>query len=153
MKYKNTTPESDNRFDERQVLERGNAFRNAYIALAVAMLVCYFAKDCFEVNLVDDSSIMLGCLWVSAVAFAVTMIVKDAYDGIHEGKSSILVTIMGIVGCFMLVVEIIKAVRGTFVFYSTAGILVSAVGMLTICIIYWIKRKRDRKHDSTEEKS
>lgn len=153
MKYKNTMPEQDNRFDERQILERGNAFRNGYIALAAAMLVCYFVKDGFEVDLADDSSILLGCIWVSAVVFAVTMIVKNAYDGIHEGRNSILVTFMGAVGFFMLVFEIIKAVRGTFVFYSTAGILVSAVGMLTICIIYWIKRKRDRKQDSTEEKA
>ena len=153
MKHKNKTYEPDDRFDERQVLERGNAFRNGYIALAAAMLVCFFVRDCCEVNLVDDSSILLVCLWVSAAVFAVTMIVKDAYDGIHEGRSSILVTFMGAVGSFMLVVEIIKAVRGTFAFYSAAGILVSAVGMLTICIVYWFERQRDKKQDSTEEKT
>lgn len=155
MKQKNIKDimsEPDNRFDERQVLERGNAFRNGYIALAAAMLVCYFVKDCFEVNLVDDSSILLVCLWVSAVVFAVTMIVKDAYDGIHEGRNLMVITVMGAVGCFMLVVEIIKAVRGTFAFYSTAGVLISAVGMLTICIVYWVKRRRDKKQDSVTEK-
>ena len=153
MKHKNNAYEPDDRFDERQVLERGNAFRNGYIALAAAMLVCYFVKDCFEVNLVDDSSIMLGCIWVSAAVFAVTMIVKDAYDGIHEGRNCVIVTIMGATGFFILAMEIIKGIKGTLVFYSAAGNLVCAISLLTICTVYWVKRKHERERESTEEKS
>lgn len=126
-------------YDERQMIERGKASRNGYIALAAAMLACFFIKDCFEVDFIDDSSAVLCCLWVSAVAFAVTMIVKDAYDGVYEGRNSIVVTVMGAAGCFMLAAEMVSAARGTFVFYNSAGVLVSAVSMQTVCAVYWVK--------------
>lgn len=154
MKHKEKAePEqAEIRFDERQILERGKAFRNGYISLATAMLVCFLIKDCFEMNLVDDSSIMLACLWVSVVVFSVTMIVKNAYDGIHEGRNAVVVSFMGAAGFFILVIESIKGIRGTFVLFSAAGNLICAASMLTICAVYWAKRQRDRKRDNAEEK-
>ena len=41
-------------YDERQAIERGRAFRNGYLTLALAMLACFLIRACFEWNPIDD---------------------------------------------------------------------------------------------------
>lgn len=139
-------------YDERQILERGKAFRRGYISLAVAMLVCFFIKDCFELNFMDDASVMLTCLWVSVVITSVTMIVKNAYEGIYEGRNAIVVSGMGVAGAFVVLTEIIKGLRGNFVFYSDAGAISCGIGLLVIFTVYHVKKRQDRLKEIAREK-
>ncbi len=139
-------------YDERQILERGKAFRNGYISLAVAMLVCYFINSGLNHSMIDDFSQLLFCIWVSIVVVSVTMIVRNAYDGIYEGRNAVVVWVMGAAGIFILFAEIIKWFRGTLTFYSNAGTVFSGVSLLIICAVYSVKRQRDRKRDNSEEK-
>ncbi len=152
MMEKNKPELKEIRFDERQILERGKAWRNGYLSLAAAVLAFYFIKDCFEVRLpMNDFSVVMACIWVSAVVFCVTMIVRNAYDGVSDGRNAVAVSAMGAVGLFVLASEIVKGLEGTFVFYSSAGTVITAASLLTICAVYWVKRLRDRKRNAAAE--
>ncbi len=135
-------------YDERQILERGRAFRNGYISLFLSMLVCYFVKN-YEVKpLVDDFSAMVMCFWLSIVVISVTMIVRNAYDGIHEGRNAVIVSIMGALGLFALIVEIIKGFCGSFDFYSSTSTIFISVSLFVIFTVYRVKRWRDGKQET-----
>ena len=54
---KNSTLEKG--FDERQILERGRAFRNAYLTLAGALLLMFLMNDGFELYIFDGLALLI----------------------------------------------------------------------------------------------
>ena len=138
-------------YDERQAIERGKAFRNGYISLALAMFVCLFVRECCEWDPVDNYSMFLLCLWVSLAVVSVTLIVKNAYDGIYEGRNAATVWIMGVAGVICLIYETVSGVKGKFSFYHDIGALFSGICLVLIFVVYMVKRSTDRKLEKTEE--
>lgn len=54
---KNSTLEKG--FDERQILERGRAFRNAYLTLAGALLLMFLLNEGFELYIFDGLALLI----------------------------------------------------------------------------------------------
>lgn len=138
-------------YDERQAIERGRAFRNGYITLALAMLLCFLIRDCFEWNPIDDYSMFLFCIWTSLVVVSVNLILNNAYDGIYEGRNALAAWIMGFAGTVCLVGEAVRGVKGKFTFYNDFGTLFSGIGLITIFSVYMVKRSHDAKQEKTED--
>ena len=66
------TGSGDACYDERQSIERGNAFRNGYLSLLAAIAACYFLRDAIGWKPVDDGAAMLLCFWISVVTVSAT---------------------------------------------------------------------------------
>lgn len=94
---------------------------------------------------------LLLCLWISLAVVSVTLIVKNAYDGIYEGRNAAAVWVMGVAGAICLVYETVSAVKGRFTFYHDAGSLFSGICLVVIFAVYMTKRSNDRKLQKTEE--
>jgi hypothetical protein len=151
MMHRKKTGFADTRYDERQIIERGNAFRNGYLSLLAAVAICYFLRDIFGWEPVDGGSAMLLCIWISAVVISVTMIVKNAYDGIQEGWNSVAVWVMGATGMFCLVGVIVRGILGTFNWYDGGGAVFTSIGMLVIFIVYRVKQRRDKQAERADD--
>lgn len=138
-------------YDERQAIERGKAFRNGYISLVLAMFACFFIRECLEWNPVDNYSMLLLCLWISLSVVSVTLIVRNAYDGIYEGRNAVAVWVMGVAGTICLIYEVVSGIKGKFSFYHDIGALFSGVCLVLIFTVYMVKRSTDRKLEKAEE--
>lgn len=141
----------DQFYDERQALERGRAFRNGYLTLALAMLVCFLIRDYFEWNPIDDYSMFLFCIWISLVVVSVTLILKNAYDGIYEGRNAFAVWVMGFAGVACLVFESVRNAKGKLSLYNDFGTLFSGICLIIIFAVYMVKRSHDGKHEKAGE--
>lgn len=140
-------------YDERQAIERGKAFRNGYISMFATMLFCYLEKDCFRWNLLDDFSMLNFCTWVPLSVVSVTLILRNAYDGINEGYNVFGVWCMGLTGVFMLFVVADSVATGNFTVYHNSGFIFLGSGMIIIAAVYIVKRSIDRKREKKEEQS
>lgn len=67
-------------FDERQIAERGRAFRNAYLTMAAAMTVMFFINDVLEMYLFDSSAFYMMPTVLSLAVFMCTAVRKDAFE-------------------------------------------------------------------------
>lgn len=138
-------------YDERQTIERGKAFRNGYISVSAIVFVCYVGKDWFQWNLLDDFSMFMLCTCVPSAVVYVTLIVKNAYDGIYEGRSTVIAWCMGITGVFMLFVVADSVATGNFTVYHNSGFIFLGSGMIIIAAVYIVKRSIDRRCEKKEE--
>lgn len=138
-------------YDERQTIERGKAFRNGYLSMSVMLLICYLGKDWFRWDLLDDFSIFMLCGCVPAAIVSVTLIIKNAYDGIYEGRNTVTAWCMGASGVFVLLSVADSVVTGNFTIYHSSGLMLLGSEMILISAVYIVKRSIDRNCEKEEE--
>lgn len=138
-------------FDERQLIERGTAYRNAYIT-ALAGLVVYIMLDEFTGITFRLSESMNMVIFPSASAFLITAILRDAIEGINsknswKGIASIFIIAgisLAVCSCFdyigWLSSSSDKNMLDALISSCFAGACMAGVG-----IVYWIRQIAMRK--------
>lgn len=91
------------------------------------------------------------CTWVPLSVVSVTLIIKNAYDGIYEGHNVATAWCMGACGVFMLFVVADSAATGNFTVYHNSGFIFLGSGMIIIAVVYIVKRSIDRRCEKKEE--
>ena len=141
-------------FDERQIAERGRAFRNAYLTIASAMTVMFFINDVMEMKLFDSSAFYMMPTVLSLAVFMCTAVHKDAFEGL-SGISNAVPAIFGVLGLFLTVSSIIEIVRNRVIFDINGHLddcfnhLFCGLCYLVVGIIYIIKKISDKKAENT----
>lgn len=131
-------------FDEKQQLERGKAYRNGYFTLLALLLIDFFIKDALEITWLTNYSSFIIMFWISISVCEITMIVKDAYDGISNNYGRTILSLQGFLGLAILFMDIMYILSGKEVISSMLSSLLMGVCCVIICSVYWIKVIRDK---------
>ena len=143
----------DKDFDERQIAERGRAFRNAYLTMAAAMTVMFFTNDALELYLFDSSAFYMMPTMLSLAVFICTAVRKDAFAG-YNGMSNAVPAVLGFVGLFLTINSIIELVRDRVIIDVSGYLddcfthLFCGLCYLAVGITYIIKKISDKKAEN-----
>ena len=143
----------DKDFDERQIAERGRAFRNAYLTMAAAMTVMFFINDVMEMYLFDGSAFYMMPTVLSLAVFICTAVIKDAFAG-YSGINNAVPAIFGFLGLFLTAGSIIEIVRDRVIFDINGHLddcfthLFCGLCYLAVGITYIIKKISDKKAEN-----
>lgn len=138
---------SAGRYDERQVIARGRAFKYAFFAALI-----YYLIYCCILIYIDDKWLQMICtglgLFVSVTVFAVNAIWNDAYVSFREKSGSYLTIFL-----VLLAVNLIPVICKLFTrepmeitMMNLFGALMAAVILMTMAL----KRRRDRDTEDSE---
>lgn len=133
-----------NEFDEKQLLERGKAYRNGYFTLLALLLIDFFIKDALKITWLTNYSSFLIMFWISISVCEITMIVKDAYNGISKNSGKTILSLQGILGLTILIMDIMYIISSKEAISSMLSSLLMGVCCIIICVVYWIKVIRDK---------
>lgn len=143
----------DKDFDERQIAERGRAFRNAFLTIVAAMTVMFFTNDALELYLFDSSAFYLMPTVLSLAVFICTAVIKDAFAG-YNGINNAVPAVLGFVGLFLTINSIIELVRDRVIIDVSGYLddcfthLFCGLCYLTVGITYIIKKISDKKAEN-----
>lgn len=131
------------KFDEKQLLDRGKAYRNGLIAAFISMIVYLLGEE--TVAAIDTYHCIMICIWITISVTLITMIVKNAYDGVTETPGIIIFAIFGICGIIITVCITIMCATGSETIFNKISQLFSGLCMIVTSIIYWIVFYRNSK--------
>ena len=141
----------ERRFDERQLRERGRAFRLGFAVCMIMLIAMYCLTDFFELALPTRFSFYV-CFWLPLTVTSVYMIVKRAYDGITDYRGMALFTFLGIISVVMAVFMI---VRGEPMIENglptpDAGTAFMCACVFIMAAVYWIYHVKDVREYNAE---
>lgn len=95
-------------YDERQLLARGKAYKNAFFTLIIYFIVAGTLYDFLNIRMLMS----FGGLWIgiciSVGVFAITCILKDAYMNLYENAKGIMMLFL--VGVLNIAISILNKV-------------------------------------------
>lgn len=139
-----------NGYDEKQVMDRGFAFKYAFYTSMLMLLFMYMLVSVFGIRINAHVGFII-CWWIPVFVCFIIMIVRDAFDSIYCGKGNIVLTIIGFAGLILLVSTAINVIGGKEPMFENGGItnsfsnLLSGACMVIICIAYWTRQFANRK--------
>lgn len=102
-------------FDERQQIERGKAYRNAFATMLLSLLICVLINVISGTSVLDHWAMLVIPLGLSAAVFRTTLIVRDAVHVKIEKDNadtwlvfSILFVISGLFGIFFIAMSVVR---------------------------------------------
>ncbi|MGN0471122.1 MAG: hypothetical protein ACI4GV_09445 [Acutalibacteraceae bacterium] len=137
-------------FDERQQIERGKAFQWAFITSFILLALFCIIENTFEICKFSTFFIFITTFWISFSVFGTKVILNDAFYGIKEKTSRVIFIIFGIVGFFMLVVDVIEILNGESLVTGNqlndiVAMMIESVAMIEMFIVSEVKRIKDKK--------
>lgn len=146
---------SKKNFDERQNIERGKAFKWAFITAIASLFVFMIIEDALELCKFDTYSIFLITFWLSFAVCMTYLISKDAFDGINQTKNpnGTLMIIYFIISIAMISMSVFDFIStDTTNFFIENGIIshnisyiICASAMLEVAVAGVIKYFTDKK--------
>ena len=142
-------------FDEKQILERGKAYKIAYFTLSfavfVAGLICSYIFDDMTIGYVSAIVIIL-----SVGIFGCVAIKNDAFEGVIKQSKGIIVLYTSTAALFIIMIHktLVKAetfnreIISELIMYSTVALMELIIG-----VFWFVKRKKEdncEKKDSEE---
>lgn len=137
-------------YDEKQVKDRGKAFQYGFITAMIVILAEFITADIIGLA-INAYALFLFCYWTPLTVCFITLIVKDAYDGVNSTSGCIVAFILGLLGLFIVVATIIRILIGIEAFVIDGSIteapahIYSGLVMLTISLTYWVKQFLNKK--------
>lgn len=137
---------SNEGFDERQRMERGTAYRNAYGVALLCLIICILIDRLTGISFRITESLSMVFL-PSASAFLITAILRDAIEGINSKTSwKSMATVFIIAGVSFIVCACLdyvgwhsdssdKNMLDAIISNSFGGACMASVG-----IVYWVRQ-------------
>lgn len=139
-------------FDEKQILERGKAYKIAYFTLSfavfVAGLICSYIFDDMTIGYVSAIVIIL-----SVGIFGCVAIKNDAFEGVIKQSKGIIVLYTSTAALFIIMIHktLVKAetfnreIISELIMYSTVALMELIIG------VFWcVKRKKEDKSEKKD---
>lgn len=139
-------------FDEKQILERGKAYKIAYFTLLfavfVAGLVCSYIFDDMTIGYVSAIVIIL-----SVGIFGCVAIKNDAFEGVIKQSKGIIVLYTSTAALFIIMIHktLVKAetfnreIISELIMYSTIALMDLIIG-----VFWFVKRKKEDKSEKKD---
>ena len=142
------------KFDERQLIGRGKAAAAGFYTLML-VLGCYIFYDAFVTDSLLTPAIGIGlCIIVSAAAFAMVGIIKDAFVE-RSGTLKSRITLFIVLGAANIAMGVPAVIDGTLMENGKLGIatLNLAVGVTAVIVVVSlsIKAAMQKKATALEE--
>lgn len=151
-----TKSDSDNadKYDERQLLERGHAFQAAYFFLMIYIGVYALMGQMHTTLPLSEGNVIFMGIFISIGVFVTISVLKDAYFALTE-KRNIIFIIFTIIGLMNALIVIARIADGTFVvdgmISDVFSNLLSGVLFLYLGVLCMIKGALDKKQDAEDE--
>lgn len=141
-------------FDEKQILERGKAYKIAYFTLLfavfVAGLVCSYIFDDMTIGYVSAIVIIL-----SVGIFGCVAIKNDAFEGVIKQSKGIIVLYTSTAALFIIMIHktLVKAetfnreIISELIMYSTVALMELIIG-----VFWFVKRKKEDNYENKDNK-
>ncbi len=150
---------SSPKYDERQLIYQGKAHKYAFFTMLIYMillLTLYAAGDIAgtEKLPVDNATLVLVGILISALVFAIYAILKDAYFRLDENRNFlfgffiVLTVIDMLIGVFHILNGDI-ATDGVITFIGS-GNLLAGIAMLIFIIVIAIKRIQEKNSEEND---
>lgn len=139
-------------FDEKQILERGKAYKIAYFTLLfavfVAGLICSYIFDDMTIGYVSAIVIIL-----SVGIFGCVAIKNDAFEGVIKQSKGIIVLYTSTAALFIIMIHktLVKAetfnreIISELIMYSTIALMDLIIG-----VFWFVKRKKEDKSEKKD---
>lgn len=139
-------------FDEKQILERGKAYKIAYFTLLfavfVAGLICSYIFDDMTIGYVSAIVIIL-----SVGIFGCVAIKNDAFEGVIKQSKGIIVLYTSTAALFIIMIHktLVKAetfnreIISELIMYSTVALMELIIG-----VFWFVKRKKEDKSEKKD---
>lgn len=137
-------------FDEKQLIDRGIAFKYGFLAALFAILLVYFLEDITKISISRYAALIIT-IWIPITVCTIALVLKDAYDGVNSASGRILATMFGVSGTFMLVLftQEISVGRNMLIkdgmITNMGGYIFNGICMVTVSIVYWMKQYMNKK--------
>lgn len=135
-------------YDERQMVARNAAYKYAFFSLLGYCAVCGIL-DILEIKWATLTTLMCIGIIGSAMVFTAICILRDAYEGFNQTRSSSIILLV-IVGFINLAVFIVNVIDGVSLF--TDGTLNEHIINLCIAVMFFavtviqiIKKRMNQK--------
>lgn len=138
---------SAGRYDERQVIARGKAFKYAYFSILI-----YYLIYCCILIYIDDKWLQMTCtalgMFISVTVFAVSAIWNDAYVSFQEKSGSYLAIfwVLLAVNLMPVICKLFSQEPMEMTMLNLFGTLMAAAILMAMAL----KRRRDRNAEDEE---
>lgn len=146
-----------NNYDEKQKIDRARACQRGFFTALTLDILLYTVVCGFEVP-IDPDTVFAAALWIPMLVCIVSMIWLDAYEGVGEQPGTVLMCIFGLAGLSTLVflARELFVDGGAFIenggVTENAGHLLIALCMITVCVVYFVKRRKNSKMFKEDKK-
>ncbi|HEX3037958.1 MAG TPA: DUF6773 family protein [Oscillospiraceae bacterium] len=143
-------------YDERQLIEQGRVFKQAFFLLSILIVVNGFLNQIVGIVWADDYCSEFILLIISAFYATIRLICKDAYNNMDCSKINIQLILVGVLGLLQLCSNAIDIATGKTSFILKGRLTIHGVwiflgsGMLLICFVHLVKVLKDKKVDKNE---
>ncbi len=139
-----------NEYDERQQIERGKAFRNAFYSLLGSLIICCLINTPFKTPILNSLAVMVFPSMISLSVLITTCILRNAIDGLnYKNGFKWLSLVFSVGGIYYVVISVITLAENPLII---DGVLSPSVPMafmgiclIEVCIVYWIKHFIDHR--------
>lgn len=137
-------------YDEKQLYDRGKCFQIGFFTALICVWITYFVTDLLEIKFSDYLNYVF-CIWIPLSVYAISLIVKNAYDGVNSNAGKTVSIIFLICGILLLCFRIIMLVidNGHFIDNEEIGSfiasMIQSVCMISMSVVYFIKQYRNKK--------
>lgn len=143
-------------FDEKQLYDRGKCFQASFFIALACTIISYIVTDLLEIK-VSGYLPFIFCIWIPISVCTILLIVKNAYDGVNSDFGKIVSIILFICGIMIIISRVIIIIidNGNFIdveeVESFIASMIQAVCMVTIAVVYFIKKYRNKKSFDEED--
>ena len=131
--------QNKNKYDERQLKERGRAFKAGFVAYVICTL-CAMFLDVYEVIAnIEQAYIYLMVLLVPLLVFVLVCIWRDAYFQMGENKKRFF--IFGVLALILNVVAFIQN-KNNISLIACAFLIITFLNIIAKIIVEHIKEKK-----------
>ena len=89
-------------YDERQIAERGKAFRFSLFTIMVLLILCHFICTVLDFKAILSDHLFLSLFWAGFSVFTIFSIKRDAYEYLTNKKTSIFIMIIFFIGGLLI---------------------------------------------------
>lgn len=147
-KQKKTEPQA--KYDERQLVARGKAYKSGFLGMLIADAVAIIVSSAFEISWLSPAVLFSVAALIGIGIFCVSAINNDAYFGFNQNiKTSGRFLIF--IGGLNLIIGIASLIRGgVIVDGSMNGSLINLLMGILFIVIYAVILIHDRKNAESE---
>ena len=145
---------SKKQYDEKQIIERGKSFQYAFICAIVVNIIIflsYFVGVGFA-----NGAICLINIGLPIAIYMLSMIIKNAYDGVTNAGEKLNISAMGGCGVALLIIFLPDIISGkkllidNAMITESAGALLISILILVVVLVYLIKKHIEKKSENDE---
>ena len=141
---------SKKKYDEKQIIEKGKSFQCAFISAIVINVIIYILGEFIDVKFSNDALCLIN-IGVPIAVYMMSMILKNAYDGISNAGESLSISALGGFCVALLILYLPDVLSGkkslldkSIITESTGALLISILMLITV-VTYWTKKIIEKK--------